>query len=109
MIELHNMLLFLITVANKEEIKEKNNHIIQFLIDNHYIQYTHNRYSLTKNCNEYMISDLLELYFKQFQCPKCAMNNKCSMDCYWNGLKETMINYSKIYTLEDLIKGYCFN
>ncbi len=117
--EIHDLIILLMDIAlhnnnTYENIQERisisNIDLLMSLLLNHqYITIQNNQYILTKNKDEYIISDIFLLYLNHMQCSKCQKYDNCNLTCFWNGLKETVIEYSQMYTLEDLINGYCFN
>lgn len=122
--ELHDIIQILVLIAKKQDplindiIKDTqldktivmNN--IQLLIDNNYIKQINNHYHLIKEPKQYLIIDLFDIVKPMSSIPclnheQCELYDDCPVTCFWYGMNKEIREYVNMYTLEDLVKGYC--
>lgn len=123
--DLHDLLKIMCFIANNnptvDEVMDfmqndlkKVVEFIRLLLDANQLRLINNHLYLTKSAEEYLINDLYKLVdpFNTVSCVgndenKCLIYDECNAICFWDGLNKVFNDYINLYTLEDLMKGYC--
>ena len=86
---------------------------IRILLDEKQLVLINDHLYLSSLPENYLINDLYRLVdpFASIGCVneknKCKIYDECNAICFWNGLNKTVEDYINLYTLEDIMKGYC--
>ncbi len=124
--EIHDFLRIIIFIGCSKEVTfdeiinytqidpQKITYFLNQLIQSNDLSLLNNKYTLTKNPNQYLIIDLLNQFdpFQDIKCvfyedKTCHIYDDCSLCCFFKGLKKQFDEYIDLYTLDDLIKGAC--